>query len=68
MSVVESLARRGFLALALLSCCAAVASAADPQIEAALLEVEGEAVKLNKGSEAGVALDQVFDLYQEAPP
>lgn len=44
---------------------AAPAHAAGP-IEAVLLEVEGEQVKLNRGRTHGVATNQVFDLYREA--
>lgn len=44
---------------------AAPASAAEP-VEALLLEVEGEQVKLNRGREHGVSVGQVFDLYREA--
>lgn len=45
---------------------AAPADAAGGPVEALLLEVEGEQVKLNRGREHGVAVGQVFDLYREA--
>jgi hypothetical protein len=35
-------------------------------IEAKLIEVQGDAVKLDKGSQQGVRSGQIFDLYQEA--
>lgn len=41
------------------------ARAATP-VEAQLLEVSGDQVKLNKGREHGVGVGQVFDLYREA--
>lgn len=52
-------------AAAVVSCLVAPASAAGP-VEALLLEVEGEQVKLNRGREHGVSVGQVFDLYREA--
>lgn len=53
------------LGLALLLAAPPSARGADA-MEALLLEVEGEQVKLNKGREQGVQVGQVFDLYREA--
>lgn len=43
------------------------AARAEPEpLEARLLEVKGDSVKLNKGGSQGVTVGQIFDLYQEA--
>lgn len=39
---------------------------ADSPMEAKLLEVKGDSIKLNKGGRNGVSVGQIFDLYQEA--
>ena len=44
---------------------AAPSSAADA-VEARLISVEGDVVKLDKGREQGVAVGQIFDLYRDA--
>ncbi len=62
---VERAAGLAAVALSALVACPAPAPAAGP-VEALLLEVEGEQVKLNRGREHGVTVGQVFDLYREA--
>ncbi|MCO5167795.1 MAG: hypothetical protein M9894_15725 [Planctomycetes bacterium] len=64
--VVDRSRRSGaLLAAGALALLGAPARAATP-VEALLLEVSGDQVKLNKGREHGVGVGQVFDLYREA--
>ena len=63
------MSRLTLFALIPLVCLAAAPALADggaPEIEAKLIEVEGDAVSLDKGKQHGVREGQIFDLYQEA--
>lgn len=53
----------GVLVALLAFCTPAVAEA---PIEAPLLEINGQLVKLGKGGNHGITVGQIFDLYQEA--
>ncbi len=53
-------------ALLLTGAAAQVALADSTPLEARLLEVKGDTVKLNKGGRQGVSVGQIFDLYEEA--
>lgn len=61
---------RSVRSTALAATCAALALApaakAQAPVEALLLEVEGETVKLNRGRDHGVRAGQVFDVYRDA--
>jgi hypothetical protein len=61
-------ASRNFKGLGLLAAFLAgvTPAVADAPIEAPLLEVNGQSVKLGKGGNHGISVGQIFDLYQEA--
>lgn len=56
----------GAAALLGLTLAASALAQSSAPIDATLLEVEGDVVKLNRGRESGVQIGQVFDLYKEA--